>query len=127
MKATEEQKLRMHNYYLKHKEKIKIRTKKWKLENPEKVLISLRKSYKKFAKYVWERRKKRYLEIMKFKGDRCELCGFSIKKALQFHHIGKKTDNRDFLKKNYDLSKIQLLCANCHCLIHGENGWRKLL
>ncbi|HEC66365.1 MAG TPA: HNH endonuclease [bacterium] len=38
--------------------------------------------------------------------------------ALQIDHINPKDKirKRDWFRKGYDLSKIQLLCANCHAI-----------
>ncbi len=66
-------------------------------------------------------------ELVKYKGSKCEVCGYNrCMRALTFHHINP--NEKDFnisgshcrklktLKKEVD--KCQLLCHNCHNEIH---------
>jgi transcription elongation factor Elf1 len=74
----------------------------------------------------WRRRKK--IELVEYKGGKCEVCGYNKSvNALQFHH--KNPNDKDFtvsgkslsfekLKKEVD--KCILVCANCHAEIHEE-------
>lgn len=76
---------------------------------------------------VSERRRKLKEEIVKYKGGRCEICGYNkCIGALEFHHLDP--DEKDFqisngspktlekLKKESD--KCILVCSNCHREIH---------
>ena len=57
---------------------------------------------------------------------KCNRCGFSDYRALQFHHNGDKEANiSDMFKRRSNLDKIKLeadkcevLCANCHQIEH---------
>lgn len=61
----------------------------------------------------------------------CEKCGFSDYRALQFHHrdaqdkefnIGKvKASGTGETRLMEELAKCDILCANCHSIIHYEN------
>ena len=76
-----------------------------------------------------ERALKRKLELIEYKGGKCECCGYDKNcTALEFHHINPEekdfqldsrrlsNTNIDKLKKEVD--KCVLLCANCHREIH---------
>lgn len=74
----------------------------------------------------------RKLELIEYKGGKCEICGYNKNLAvLNFHHIdsSKKSFNIDGRllanKKMEDLideaNKCMLLCANCHQELHHEN------
>lgn len=71
----------------------------------------------------------RRLELIKEKGNQCEVCGYSKNSAaLEFHH--KDPNNKEFsitLREcsNHSLQKLKdevvkcsLLCANCHREYH---------
>jgi 5-methylcytosine-specific restriction endonuclease McrA len=60
--------------------------------------------------------KKRF-QIMTEFGGRCQKCGYSDKRALEFHHIGKRDGMTDYLNKDL-WNRLVLLCANCHHLEH---------
>ena len=69
--------------------------------------------------------KRKYNEI-KSKA-KCEICGFSDWRALQYHHTDDNKDvevsnmiNRGFAmeKIRKEMSKCQCICANCHQIHH---------
>jgi len=72
----------------------------------------------------WRRRKK--IQLVEYKGGKCEKCGYSkCMAALQFHHlnplekdftIGGKSWGFSRLKEEVD--KCVLVCSNCHIEIH---------
>jgi len=74
----------------------------------------------------WRKRKK--IELVEYKGGKCEKCGYNkCVKALTFHHldpnekdftISGKSWSVDKLKKEVD--KCILVCSNCHIEIHAE-------
>ena len=74
----------------------------------------------------WRKRKK--VELVEYKGGKCEKCGYSkCVNALEFHHldpnekdfgISGKTWSLERLKKEVD--KCILLCSNCHREIHSK-------
>lgn len=90
------------------------------------------------VKYVNDFRKKRKLELINYKGGKCQICGYyKSSRALQFHHINP--DEKDFTisGKNYswdkmvkEVDKCILLCGNCHSEVHDEidsNGFSDLI
>ena len=81
------------------------------------------------AKEQVERRTKKKLELLKYKGNKCSDCGFDDVQRLEvfeFHHRDPREKDfalgRDlnrsmrYLKKEAD--KCVLLCANCHRTAH---------
>ena len=79
-----------------------------------------------------ERGRKRKLELIKLKGNQCEICGYNNNySALEFHH-GKPLDksfqldlrslsNRKWEVILNELEKCQLLCSNCHAEHHNPD------
>lgn len=68
-------------------------------------------------------------KLIKYKGGKCECCGYDKNiAALQFHHLDPTTkkftlDSRTIERKSdeeilQELSKCKLLCANCHAELH---------
>ena len=78
---------------------------------------------------VIKRRRKVKEELAKYKGNKCETCGYDkCVGALEFHHmdvnvkdftISSVTRSLNILKKEVD--KCILLCSNCHREIHYED------
>lgn len=72
----------------------------------------------------WRKRKK--IELIRYKGGSCEICGYNkCISALDFHHknpkekdfsISGKSFSYERLKKEVD--KCILVCSNCHAEIH---------
>jgi predicted HNH restriction endonuclease len=79
---------------------------------------------------VHKRRKKIREMAIKYKGGKCEICGYSkCIEALEFHHVnttGKdfsisdKGYTRSWEKVKKELDKCILVCANCHREIHAH-------
>lgn len=74
---------------------------------------------------------KRKLELIQYKGGKCEICGYSKNiTALEFHHVdsnmkkfnldGRKLANCNINDLLEEADKCMLLCANCHREIHYE-------
>lgn len=75
------------------------------------------------------------IQLVKYKGGKCEKCGYNkCMNALQFHHtdpsekdfnISRYTcSNKSDLDKVYqEVDKCILLCANCHTEEHEKNGY----
>ena len=109
-------------YYQEHKEKIKERVKegfyKFRKNNPERYRLIVKKSRDKKRKWFNELKK-----TMK-----CEICGESDYICLDFHHKNPKdkditvarifNNRKDKILK--EISKCQVLCANCHRKVHRE-------
>ena len=58
----------------------------------------------------------------------CEICGFNDPRALQFHHLRDKVESIPVMvnrgcgweKVLKEIEKCQVLCANCHFILHAE-------
>lgn len=72
-----------------------------------------------------ERGRKRKIDLIKLKGERCQSCGYITNySALCFHHSDPKTkkfglDLRSLSNRSWkvilaEAEKCQLLCLNCH-------------
>lgn len=75
-----------------------------------------------------ENRYKKKKLLVKYKGGKCEICGYDkCLAALEFHHIDpdKKDFSISFSSKSIDELKLEadkciLVCANCHREIHNN-------
>lgn len=79
---------------------------------------------------VDRRRKKVKLLSIKYKGGKCQRCGYKdlrYPEVFEFHHkdpnkkdfgIAKSGITRSFEKVEKELDKCDLYCANCHRIIH---------
>jgi len=75
--------------------------------------------------------------MIKYKGGKCERCGYNkCKAALEFHH--KDPSKKDFTiahakqrsfneEMKRELDKCSLLCSNCHRELHEEINTRKYI
>ena len=74
----------------------------------------------------WRRRTK--IKLIKYKGGKCEICGYNkCIDALEFHHKDPKQKDFNISKMGYgrkfeillkEVDKCNLLCSNCHREIH---------
>jgi hypothetical protein len=79
---------------------------------------------------VAKRRKKIVEQAIKYKGGKCEKCGYNrCNSALEFHHInpnekdfaiGEKGHSRSWERVQKEIDKCIMVCANCHREIHEE-------
>lgn len=77
---------------------------------------------------VQKRREKIKLLAIKYKGGKCQCCGYDkCVEALEFHHIdpatkefgiGENGYTRSWNKTKQEIDKCILVCANCHREIH---------
>ena len=78
------------------------------------------------------RGRKRKLELIKLKGNECELCGYNKNyAALEFHHETlveksfqldlRSLSNRSWEVILIEVKKCQLLCSNCHAEHHNPD------
>lgn len=73
-------------------------------------------------------RKKKKIELVKYKGGCCERCGYNKSfEVLQFHHINPNEKDFSISGKSYSINRLKkevdkciLVCANCHIEIHEE-------
>ncbi len=83
---------------------------------------------KKNIEHVNNARRKRKIELLEYKGGKCEVCGYSKSiYSLQFHHLDQEKKDFTIGGRNYswermkrEVDKCVLLCANCHCEVHEE-------
>ncbi len=77
---------------------------------------------------VQKRRKKIRKLAIKYKGGKCQICGYDrCNEAMEFHHykkgekdfgISQKGYTRSWSKVASELDKCIMLCANCHREVH---------
>lgn len=107
-------------------------------EYREKNILRIRDRYEKKKlediEQVLTRRDKNKEEAILSKGGKCEICGFEYdgKNAacFDFHHVNpdEKAYNPSTAlrlskeKRDMELSKCLLICANCHRLIHAKRN-----
>jgi len=99
-----------------------------KLVKQEKRCYADRRQY--LIAVVRKRRRKIREMALKYKGGKCERCGYSqCLEALEFHHIiSSKKDfsissrgyTRSWSRVKEELDKCVLLCANCHREAHAQ-------
>ena len=76
-------------------------------------------------------------KALQLKGFQCQVCGEGRPAALCFHHrepSEKKMtlDSRTFASRKWDsvkeeIDKCDLLCHNCHQILHFGDSWEKFL
>jgi hypothetical protein len=104
-------------YHLLHRDSELQCMKTWYLKNKGKRLIYAKEWHKKNKGYNKEWCRKKRLELIKKLGSKCCRCGYNkYLEVLEFHHLNskEKENQNDFRRKGFDLSKVMLLCANCH-------------
>lgn len=80
------------------------------------------------TKSVIDKRRRNKIELVKYKGGKCEICGYDkCIDALEFHHLNPSEKEFTISGKSYALShlieevnKCMLVCANCHHEIHSK-------
>lgn len=112
------------------KEEIKLRTSIYKANNKEKLKEYYLNTKEIQIKQVLQRRENNKAEYILLKGGKCEICGFEYNgenaACFDFHHENpeEKEYNPSIAirlrreKALKELEKCQLVCANCHRLIH---------
>lgn len=85
-----------------------------------------------FNKFCVERWKQRKIKYIKYLGGKCSKCGLELNSTnfsiFDFHHTNPNTKEYVWTKLRLfsddriirELSKCELLCANCHRLVHSE-------
>ena len=134
---------KMRRYYQEHREVIKARTRKYRLDNLEKTRAYSRiysKQYhiknadrrSKYSKERWQRLRRELLNDLG--GEKCVKCGISDWRVLQIDHINGGGRQEALTNPKFkslvaygkhirkDLSRYQVLCANCNCIKRVENN-----
>jgi DNA-binding protein Fis len=84
---------------------------------------------------VSRKRKKLKKDLVEYKGDKCERCGYNkCVAAMDFHHkdpsqkdfaLSKNGHTRSWKSLTTEADKCELVCSNCHREIHEElNGYK---
>ncbi len=88
-----------------------------------------------FNAYCVERWRARKIKYIKCLGGKCEHCGIELTDTnyaiFDFHHRNPKEKEMVWTKIRLlseervlqELNKCQLLCANCHRLVHGGDNF----
>lgn len=112
------------------KEEIKLRTSIYRANNKEKLKEYYSNTKETQIQQVLQRRENNKAEYILLKGGKCEICGFEYNgenaACFDFHHENPKEKEYNpsiaiRLRKEKalkELEKCQLVCANCHRLIH---------
>ncbi len=107
-------------------------SRKYRENNPSKAKEYYKDNRLKNIGLVLSRRDKNKEEAILSKGGRCEICGFKYNgknaACFDFHHINpneKRCNPSTALRlskerRDEELSKCLLVCANCHRLIHNS-------
>ena len=78
---------------------------------------------------VIDKRRKNKIELVKYKGGKCEICGYDkCIDALEFHHLNPETksfgigngDIRSLKRLKEEADKCIMVCSNCHKEIHAK-------
>jgi predicted metalloendopeptidase len=103
-------------HYEKHYEEISKRRKEWRKNSHY--------DYERYKKKCSERERYKKSMIIQKCGGKCARCGIDDNRILQIHHLegtNKERKKKDWRNPNLDLSKIKILCANCHTIMHYES------
>lgn len=90
--------------------------------------LIIRKLEKTGSQSVIDWRKRKKIELVEYKGGKCEKCGYDKSiSALQFHHLDPKEKDFTISGKSYSFERLKkevdkciMVCANCHIEIHEE-------
>lgn len=99
---------------------------------PSSITYNLRADYRqRHYEHLKKRRLTHKKQALQYKGNKCQLCGYSkCKSAMEFHHPDPlqkdprlirrsgRMANLPFDSMKKELDKCVLLCANCHREIH---------
>lgn len=108
-------------YYHRNKEARCLKNKEWRLINKGYVLEQQR---------LYKRERK--LQSIAYLGGKCQKCSNEYHPSVyEFHHRDPEDKDRDPSKMlslswerlEAELNKCDLLCANCHRLVHHENRY----
>jgi hypothetical protein len=76
-------------------------------------------------------------KALQYKGGKCQTCGEDRPATLCFHHRDPsqkelKLDGRSFANRKWQLikkevDKCDLLCHNCHHMLHYGDSWEEFL
>ena len=81
-----------------------------------------------FIEDIQKRQIKNKLKAINYLGGKCQKCGYSCPQALTFHHrdikskelMWNKLKRLSWSKILKEITKCDLLCSNCHILVHSN-------
>ncbi len=104
---------------------------RWKYKRDP--IVIARKTYVKQRARAYSNKWK----ALQYKGGRCQKCGEDRPATLCFHHRDPsvkemKLDGRSFANRRWDLikeevDKCDLLCHNCHHMVHHGDSWDEFI
>jgi len=81
-------------------------------------------NYEKYKQKEYERDRQKKLNVIIALGGKCKICGNDDFRVLCGHHIngrkGKDINDTKWYRHPPPLSEIQLLCMNCHTILHSK-------
>jgi hypothetical protein len=104
---------------------------KWRYKNDENIVNRNTYTEQKARGYSnkWK--------ALQYKGGKCQTCGEDRPATLCFHHRDPsqkelKLDGRSFANRKWEIiqeevDKCDLLCHNCHHILHYGNSWQEFL
>lgn len=131
-KYIDKERARSKKYRKLNPEKCREANDKWVRNNPEKRKATYRRFRERHGqkRRDYQNRKQKEYKLQRRKtliaklGGKCVICGYNkYLSALDLHHLvpKKKAYWCDYMKKDFDLSQVILLCANCHRAVTWEN------
>ena len=124
-------------YDIKRNYRLRLNSLRWKALNPEKTRASwnrVRETHK--ERYNAEnnsRRRAKTQKVAEIKAKRgCAHCGIKDHRVLTFHHrepeqkeftLGRNINNIKWTVWLREATKCDVLCHNCHHIIHYEQGY----
>lgn len=113
-------------YYQKNKKRIAEYNRQYNKQNKQKIMEEKMSYYFANRKQIRKQQKERYKKIRelinRIFGDKCVICGDSIKKHLLIHEVhGKKHPPLTSFKVIFSLNRDDFvcLCKRCHKSLHG--------
>jgi len=141
--AKKEQKDAQHRQYVQeNRERVNALRRKSYQNNKEKEKVRMHKQYQDNPAYFNDRNVMKRQELREFlqqqkQGRACIRCGNSDCRVLDFHHLDKDEKDgglgqavaRNWSKERIlrEIAKCEVLCANCHRILHWEERNRCLL
>ena len=122
-RTREQRKAYARAYYLGHKQEFRAYQKEWRKKNPEKLTEQTRRKSARMA----DEARTVLRELKESSG--CVRCGLKDARCLDLHHrnphdksfnVGVASCRRGIKALLTEAAKCEVLCSNCHRIIHAE-------